>query len=293
MKKRQFLLSQFLIFLLFITSLSKAQTFPIQINDYGFIFVDITLNDSVKGKFIFDTGGGVMLVSNKIYKQVESSLKRGEYFTGFRHDGDRLDGELKIFPSVALGNYKLTNVYGGVYPQFDEYGLDGLVSLKQFENQPVTIDFKDKTLTLETKESLDKIEKSAEIMPIALNTYIDYGLDIFVTLCLNDSVKIKAEFDTGSGFNLFLVNPYFIQRTIQDTSALKPQDYTAPVSGKKSIDKLGKINSVSYCGTSVSGNDIGVIFREGLIYEGLIGSGMFKDKILTIDIPNKRMLVRK
>ena len=58
------------------------------------------------------------------------------------------------------------------------------------------------------------------------------------------------------------------------------------------IDKIGKINSVSYCGTSVSASSVGTIFREGLIYEGLIGSGMFKDKILTIDIPNKRMLVR-
>ncbi len=281
--------------LFFLYSFSEAQTtIPIHINDYGFIFIDVTLNDSVKGKFIFDTGGGFMIVSNKIYKQLESTLKSGGYYTGFRHDGDRLDGELNIFPSLSIGSYRLTGIYGGVYAPLDEYGIDGLVSLKQFEKQPVTIDFKNKVMTFETAESLREIEKSAELLPFVMNTYLDYGLDIFVTLCLNDSVKIKAELDTGSGYNLFLVNPYFIPNTIADTTGLKPKEYTSPVSGRKATDKLGKINSVSYCGSSfLNASNVDVTFREGLIYEGLIGSGMFKDKILTIDIPNKRLLVRK
>jgi hypothetical protein len=32
-------------------------------------------------------------------------------------------------------------------------------------------------------------------------------------------------------------------------------------------------------------------FKEGLIYEGLVGHGAFRDRRLTIDIPGRRMLV--
>jgi hypothetical protein len=291
MKKLHFIITLSLLFFVFVNSFS--QTIPVKINDYGLIFVEVTLNDSVKGRFIFDTGGGALVVSSKTYKRVESTLKNGGYYTGFRHDGGRFDLEVKIFPSVSVGSLRLTDVPGGVFPLLDDYEIDGIISLKQFEKQPVTIDFKNKTLTLETRESMSEIEKSAEQLPLIVNDLLDLGIDVFVNVCLNDSVKIRAEFDTGSGYNLFLVNPYFIPMTIADTTALKSNEYTNPLSGEKLTDKLGKIHSVSYCGSSIlNSNNNDVTFRQGLIYEGLIGSGMFKDKILTIDIQNKRILVR-
>jgi hypothetical protein len=271
-----------------------SQTIPVKINDYGLIFVDLTLNDSVKFRFIFDTGGGALVVSNKTYKRIESTLKNGGYYTGFRHDGGRFDLEVKIFPSVSVGNLRISDVPGGIFPLLDDYDIDGIISLKQFEKQPVTIDFKNKTMTLESQESMAEIEKYSEQLPLIVNDLLDLGIDVFVNVCLNDSVRIRAEFDTGSGYNLLLVNPYFMPMTIADTAALKSNEYTNPLSGEKMTDKLGKISSVSYCGSSIlSSKDNDVTFRQGLIYEGLIGSGMFKDKILTIDIPNKRLLVRK
>lgn len=282
-----------LVLLLFSFYYSDSQTIPIRINEYGFIFVDVTLNNSIKAKFLFDTGGGVFIVSGKIYRQIENTVKSTGHLTGFRHDGERMDFEMMLFPSVTIGDYTAANVYGGVYPPFDEAEIDGVIPIKFFENQPVTVNFKDKTLTIETKEGLKEIENSAEQLPLILNTHLDYGLDIFVTVCLNDSIKIKAEFDTGSGFDALVINPFYIPRTLRDTSALKSREYVTPLTGRKLTDRTGKINSVSYCGsTMLSTNDVSITFREGLIYEGLIGSGMFKDRILTIDIPNKRFLVR-
>ncbi len=281
----------FILLFIFISGTCRTQTIPVTINDYGFIFVSVTLNDSVKCSFIFDTGGGAMVVSSKVYKRVESTLKNGGYYTGFRHDGGRIDLEVKLFPSVTVGNLRLTDVPGGVFPLLDGDDIDGIISLKQFEKQPVTIDFKNKTMTLETPESMAEIEKSTEQLPLIINDLLDIGTDVFVNVCLNDGVKIRAEFDTGSGYNLLLVNPYFIPMTIGDTTALKSNEYTNPLSGEKITDKLGKINSVSYCGSSIlHSENKDVIFRPGLIYEGLIGSGMFKDKILTIDMPNKSLL---
>jgi hypothetical protein len=292
MKKIPVFFALHLLFL--ICSHSFSQTIPVKINEYGLIFIDVTLNDSVKGRFIFDTGGGALVVSSKTYKRVESTLKNGGYYTGFRHDGGRFDLEVKLFPSVSVGNLRVTDVPGGIFPMLDDYEIDGIISIKQFEKQPVTIDFKNKTMTLETPQSMAEIEKTAERLPLIINDLLDLGIDVFVNICLNDSVKIRAEFDTGSGFNTLLVNPYFIPITIADTLSLKSNEYTNPLSGVKMTDKIGKINSVTYCGSSIlSSNNNDVTFRQGLIYEGLIGSGMFKDKILTIDVPNKRLLVRK
>ncbi|MEZ4993083.1 MAG: hypothetical protein R2824_21850 [Saprospiraceae bacterium] len=38
--------------------------------------------------------------------------------------------------------------------------------------------------------------------------------------------------------------------------------------------------------------DVTAVFREGMIHEGLMGSKMFRDRVITIDIPGKRMIVQ-
>jgi len=50
------------------------------------------------------------------------------------------------------------------------------------------------------------------------------------------------------------------------------------------------LSKLSYCHTGLSQNNVFVGFKEGLIFDGLIGSGMFRNKKLTIDLANQRML---
>ena len=270
----------------------KAQTIPVVIDSSGFIFIDVTINDSVKTKFLLDTGGGISVLSNKLFQKLNSSLKNAGYFTGFRNDGERLDGELFTLPSISIGNFRVANVNVGVYPPLDDYGMEGVISMKEFENQPITIDFKKSIVTFEDGESIKKIEKSAEVIPITLSSQMVVSLDIFVPLLLNDSIKIMAEFDTGSGYDLLLVNPYFMLKMGIDSSTLSKNTFKIS-SGKTLTDYFSTLNTLRY-GSSpkLVINDKKVMFRQDLIYEGLIGSGMFKDKILTIDIPDKKMLVR-
>ncbi len=265
------------------------KTIPLEINNNGYIFVKATLNDSIAGNFLLDTGGGMHVLSGKYFERVKSSVKSAGYFTGFRHNGERLDAEMYTIPSLAIEGLRQENPYTGYYAPLDEYGIDGIISLKMFENQPVTIDFKNKQLVLETTESLKKLEKTAELIPFTVQQYRDKALDIFIKICVN-GVEVEAEFDTGSGYNTLLINPFFMEKM-----GVQKEDARERIHDKEKNwkDYFVQIPAGTVCAApAVAGKDVTVTFREGLIYEALIGSGWFKDKALTIDIPNRRMLVR-
>ncbi len=265
------------------------KSISLQITDNGYIFVKATVNDSITGNFLLDTGGGAHVLSGKYFERIKNVAKSAGYFTGFRHNGERLDSEIYSISALAIDGHQQLNPYIGYYAPLDEYGMDGIISLKMFENQPFTIDFKSKQLIIETPESLKKLEASAELIPFTVQQYRDKALDIFIQVCVN-GVSIEAEFDTGSGYNTLLVNPFFM-----DKMGVKKEDCRERVHDKEKNlkDYFAQIPTGALCAVPyVAGKDVSVTFREGLIYEGLIGSGWFKDKALTIDIPNRRMLVR-
>ena len=269
------------IFLISLSGVSRAQTYPINISEDGFIFVEVTLNDSVKSNFVLDTGAGIIVISNKTLQKLDGSLTRLSVGTGFRSQGDRVDLPTYLLPSISIGEYKKSAVKIGVFGLLDDYGMDGLVSLKMFEDQPFTIDFKNKLLILNTPAELSALESSGKSVPIKFNTMTDMVLDMFIPVCLNDSITIDAEFDTGSGFRTFFVNPFFIDKLGLDAG-------TMTVTG---TGKNGAIPKVEICGTGTTQLNMPAQFETGLIYEGLIGSGIFKDKKVTIDIPDSQMII--
>lgn len=269
---------------------SGQTAIPLVINDGGYIFVKATLNDSITGNFLLDTGGGMHVLSGKYFEKVKNHAKSAGYFTGFRHNGERLDSEIYTLSAISIEGLRQEKPLVGYYAPLDEYGMDGIISLKMFENQPVTIDFKNKQLIIETKESLQKLEKNAEVIPFTVQQYRDKALDIFIKICIN-GVPIEAEFDTGSGYNSLIINPFFMEKL-----GIKKEDCKEQIHDKEKNrkDYLTKIPAGTVCAVpGVNGKEVDVTFREGLIYEGLIGSGWFRGKKLTIDIPNRRMLVRE
>lgn len=276
---RKFILT--IVFLISISGVSRARTYPINISEDGFIFVEVTLNDSVKSNFVLDTGAGIIVISNKTLQKLDGSLTRLSVGTGFRSQGDRVDLPTYLLPSISIGEYKKSAVKIGVFGLLDDYGMDGLVSLKMFEDQPFTIDFKNKLLILNTPAELSALESSGKSVPIKFNTMTDMVLDMFIPVCLNDSITIDAEFDTGSGFRTFFVNPFFIDKLGLDAG-------TMTVTG---TGKNGAIPKVEICGTGTTQLNMPAQFETGLIYEGLIGSGIFKDKKVTIDIPDSQMII--
>src|SRR5690606_15903768 len=128
-----------------------------------------------------------------------------------------------------------------------------------------TIDFMNLQIILETDESLFELEKLSEIHPILFDSERDLVLDMFIKICLNDSVSLLAEFDTGAGFETFLLNKFYADKL------------------NLTLDSLNNTNcKISLCGSEIiSDNKKSATVKDDLIYEGLIGSGLFKNSKLT------------
>jgi hypothetical protein len=271
----------------------RAQSIPLKINEDGYIFLNVIINDSIKADFLFDTGGGMNVLSNKIYSKIKSSAEFHSHETGFRHDGERLDGIVYKIPSIQIGDIKHSGELTGMYAPLDEYGIDGIISLKFFEEQPFTLDFKNRTLNTESSASLSEIKNNSVEIPITLHVHGDYSVDMNIPLVLNDSVKISAEFDTGSGYYGLIVKPYYMQMLGLDSTNTKVSPYTTPITKTPLKDYKVKLNSVKLDGAgSFSLSNTPATFRENMIHQGLIGSEMFRDKAVTIDIKNKKMYVK-
>ncbi|WP_375559361.1 aspartyl protease family protein [Bernardetia sp. OM2101] len=291
----KFKLTHLLLSLLFVLSIttSFAKEYPIMITPEGHIVVEVTLQDSVKGNFILDTGAGLIVLSSKMFEKVKESSQNAGFITGFRSDGDRLDGELYSISSIAVGEEIKEDVKVAVYPPLDNYGVDGLLSLKFFEDKPFSIDFQNNKIRFLEEKECNKLAENNRILPISISSHTDTSLDIFVRVCLNDEVSINAEFDTGSGYNTFLINTYFEKNLNIDTSSVKVRPFKRPISQTEVQDKIVQLNTISLCKDEKrSIEKPTVVFREGLIYEGLIGSSFFKNSKLTIDILNKRMIIQ-
>jgi len=90
-------------------------------------------------------------------------------------------------------------------------GCDGIISMNYFENTPVTIDFIHKKLIFESSASLLRITARAEKIPVRLFRNGKDELSFFVSVCLNDKSQANAEFDTGSGFNMLMLQPKYMK----------------------------------------------------------------------------------
>lgn len=288
---RQFTL--LFVFLVFRCVVWSQEVIPFQLTENGHIIVQVKLNDEHSGYFIFDTGAGGHVIGTKFFNKIKGTADFITVGTGFRHNGDRIDVDGYRIQSISLGSLKQENPFVGYFPPLDQYGVDGLISAKLYEDTPITIDYVKKEIRLENAESMKKLEKQSTSVPLYFHKMTNRFLDMFIELKLNDSLTCQAEFDTGSGFFRPLLNPFYMKKmnidpeaatvkkaTEQDLTAGQNQTYTTT------------IPSLSLSGTQdVRLEHVTVAFKEKLIYDGLIGSILFKDKVITIDIPQSRMLV--
>jgi hypothetical protein len=160
-----------------------------------------------------------------------------------------------------------------------------MLSMDFFRDQPFTMDFRAGKLALESSARVAEIAKHALEIPIRLKPNGPNELDFFVRVCVGDSVSADAEFDTGAGFNMLMLHPSYMPR-LGIVPAAGPR---GPLEYYVHSTTLPEMHYCSAPAVRTSGQFVG--FKEGLIYEGLVGHGAFRDKRLTIDIPGRRMLV--
>jgi hypothetical protein len=256
---------------------------PLEIRDGGYLHVPVRLADARPALLMLDTAAGINTLAPDLIRELGGALRSAGVHSGTRHNGETVTGPVWTLSTLQLGSIVKRDVLAGA---FAPPGADGLLSLDFFRDLPFTLDLARGQLTVETAGSLSAVAREATVVPIRLREVGAHQLDVFVDICVGD-VRADAEFDTGAGFAMLMMQPAYMARL-----GLRP-DTARPRGPFEYYVHSTTLPLVHYCDApAVATRDQFVGFKEGLIYQALIGHGAFRGRRLTIDIPRRRLLVR-
>jgi len=145
-------------------------TAPAQVALDPYIGRMVTVDVSIGGdtaRLIFDTGGGETFISPEMAKRIGCTPTGRS--VGFRMSGERVDFQLCHAVTISIGGVAFEHEELGVWdinavlPE-GVPPVDGVLSLKTFSAQPLTLDLGAGILTLETASSFrDRIRDMARL----------------------------------------------------------------------------------------------------------------------------------
>jgi hypothetical protein len=224
-----------------------------------------------EGRFLFDTGEGVTMISPSLADAV--GCKPWGNLTGFRMTGERLDTphcDGLIFESHGIS---LPVPIVGVldimtFLDSDAPKLDGAIGLDAFAGRAITLIIQRKQLVVESKGSLAaRVRVATEI---AVRVVRDAeGVALAVDVAVPTAVgRAWMELDSGNGGSI-VVSRAVAPLLNLDPAADKPQAGTFDVAA----------------GITVAGQ---VRTPQGMIMDGNIGSQFLANWCLTLDLASGR-----
>jgi len=269
--------------------LSKTITIPFELLGSGHILIKAKVNN-IEGNFIFDTGAGLNLLTKKFADKVTNLKKTDGFYTGHRATGEAIDCDLWDSESLEIGS--LTSK-GQKFTTIDmEFPVDGLISLLPFRDFPLTIDYKNKVLVIETEKSLKELTKSGTSFPIQISDDAEKTLGISTYIKVNDKLTLQMNLDSGAGFNVFRFSSRYMKKLGVDETKVEKKyrasDFKPTEGNNYYFTKLDKISVAST--DKIKATQFNATFIEGQIYEAIGSINWLGDKI-TIDIQKKNMII--
>jgi hypothetical protein len=284
--------------LILISSLTYSQEkiktqikIPFTLTQGGHIVIAAEVN-GIKGNFILDTGAGINLLTKDFANKIADLEKTDHFYTGHRATGEQLQVDLWNSKSLQIGDFKADHEVFAVYDI--KFPLDDLISLTPLKDNPFTIDFQNKILIIESEKSLKKIEQQKDFeMPIQIFNDREIVISISTTVKLNNTLKLNVVLDSGAGFNVYRFNSRFIEKLGFNRGKLENEFKTSDFKPEEgNLYYYTELSKMSDENNSVSIENFKATFIDGLIYEGIMGINWIGKKI-TIDIPNKKIVVKK
>lgn len=268
---------------------SKTITIPFELLGSGHILVTAKVNN-VEGKFIFDTGAGLNLMTKKFADKVTNLKKTDGFHTGHRATGEAIvsdlwDSELLEIGSFSSKAQKFTTIDM-------EFPVDGLISLLPLKETPFTIDYKNKVLVIETEKSLTALAKTGTSLPIQVSSNLDKTLTFATYVKVNDKLTLQMNMDSGAGFNVFRFSSRYMEKLGVDSAKVEKKyrasDFKPTEGNNYYFTNLNTISPASSDKIKVS--DFKATFIEGLMYEAIGSINWLGDKI-TIDLQRKVLII--
>lgn len=219
----------------------------------------------VAGDFLFDTGGGVEIVTPRVSERLGCTpYGRG---VGFRHDGTRIEAPLCASPPWTAGGWTLGTEEPAVYDLMallqGAPEIDGLLSLAAFEGQAVTLDYPSGRLIVESSESLAERTATMERLRVRPSRQMGgHALDLFVAVDAGRGRTLWLELDSGNAGPVIL-SPHAAELLGVDLSA-GPADVTLDVAG------LGPVTVTA--------------LEKETIYDGLLNLELHQRYLMTLDL---------
>jgi predicted aspartyl protease len=240
----------------------------------GKIYVEATVNDAHKGKYLLDTGGGFILLDKALAEKM--GLKTIGTITAHSAQGERHTATLSTIASFAVGAQRMNNPAVGVF-DFSG-GIDGIIGGRFFEEFTVTIDFRSKTIYFENDESLRYRRRDGAIVPVSIDRYQQWGLDFYVLVQLKDDKWVRQwGVDTGRYNSMFNMDDILL------------------LSGGIPIDQLKKLKEMPEVSLSLLDcpqirMDNPRLSPEKAIKDGLLGNSFMQNYIVTFNIRDGYMI---
>ena len=223
----------------------------------------IQVQGSVDGKpavpMLVDLGAGVNVLSAAyggplVFGPVSK-------YTTFRLKGERLDLTMRQVVSLSLAGVSVDDLNVGVWKGLDGTGENGLISAMSFRNNATTFDFKAHQIIIEDAQTMAERKRTGMRVPIVLVDDRSIGLSIFAQFDFGNGKTGICQIDTGS--------PGITLDEHYGTSIPSIALTAAPT-------------------TKIASPD--VKFAD-LIYDCNIGNSFWKNRIFTLDIPNRMMYI--
>ena len=236
-----------------------------------------TLHARVNGQdgvFFFDTGAGISIVTPEFAAAI--GCKPWGQITGFRMSGQRLDSARCDKLDFDLGTQTVHAPIAAVFDLMalmppDAQKISGILALDAFAGRALSIDESGGSLSLESRASLKARVKGAQEVPIRLVRDAGgaaLGVDLAVT---TPPGTAWMELDTGSDGAL-IIGKHLASLFGLDLASKKAQPLSLQLPGGVQLQ--------------------GAAITKDLIMDGNIGSQVWKDWVVTIDLAAARMWLK-
>ena len=285
-----------------IFSSCKNKKDEVKFEKNGCFYIYATINDSIEGRFVFDTGADglyfdstFLTVHNSIIKSdLDTARMRGSGSTGFKQ-------VLLVKDTVktSIGNYTHSFTNSPILQLTDINGdnIAGIIGNEFIKNQILIIDNERLVLRIDTAVNPKKYE-----IAIPFN-YIDGRIYLAIDLNMKDNLTVTANLlmDLGCSDAIMLNSPYSKSLEVKNFLPQNRIDYkilTAGALGGSSEGSDFRINSIKI-GNDIIENPIICITKDTLgafsktDYDGLLGNKILDRYNYAIDYRGLKLYLTK
>ena len=236
--------------------------------------IDVAIN-GVHGQFVFDSAGGVTMLSPDFARRVGCTPKGR--LVGYRMTGDPIDAQRCDGLALDIGGARWTSRSVGVFDVSPflapgQTAPDGNLALDVFENRVVTLDVAHNALIVETEASLPARIAGAVQLPARLSREAQgASLSVNVGVPTPDGLA-WFELDSGNGGSV-LVSKHLAASFRLDPAAQGPQQLEMDVAPAVHLS-------------------IARAFTPDLIIDGNLGMPFLSHYVVTLDLAHERVWVK-